>query len=83
MPVYSVRMGISSCDLPLALLAELNDRDLLRAIAVTPKWNGQRNEWARKLILEKTLLPPLLPGHEPETFPPRVGRSATELSPFP
>ena len=36
-----------------------NDRDLLRATAVTRGWNGYRNKSQhRKLILEKKILPP-------------------------
>ena len=51
-----------------------NDRDLLRATAVTRGWNGYRNKsQLRKLTLEKKLLPPLQPGLEPATL--RLGRS--------
>ena len=50
-----------------------NDRDLLRATAVTRGWNGYRNKSQhRKVTLEKNILPPLLPGLEPETFRSRV-----------
>ena len=50
-----------------------NDRDLLRAIAVTLGWNGYRNKsQQRKLTLEKKILPPLLLGFEPATFQSRV-----------
>ena len=53
-----------------------NDRDLLRATAVTRGWNGYRNaSQHRKLTLDKTILPPLLPGLEPGTFRSRVRRS--------
>ena len=53
-----------------------NDRDLLRATAVTQGWNGYRNKSQhRKLTLEKKILPPLLPGLEPGTFRSRVRRS--------
>ena len=53
-----------------------NDRDLLRATAVTRGWNGYRNKSQhRKLTLEKKILPPLLPGFEPGTFQSRVRRS--------
>ena len=42
-----------------------NDRDLLRAIAVTRCWNGYRNESQhRKLTFEKKILPPLLQGFQ-------------------
>ena len=38
-----------------------NDRDLLRATAVTRGWNGYRNKSQhRKLTLKKKILPPLL-----------------------
>ena len=53
-----------------------NDRDLLRATAVTRGWNGYRNKSQhRKSILEKEILPPLLQGFEPTTFQSRVLRS--------
>ena len=53
-----------------------NDRDLLRATAVTRGWNGYRNKSQhRKLILEKKILPPLLPGLEHGTIQSRVRRS--------
>ena len=53
-----------------------NDRDLLRATAVTRGWNGCRNKSQhRKLITEKKILPPLLRGFEPATFQLRVCRS--------
>ena len=63
-----------------------NDRDLLRATAVTRGWNGYRNKSQhRKLTLEKPILPPLLQGFEHATFQSRVYGSAltTELSPPP
>ena len=45
-----------------------NDRDLLRATAVTRGWNGYRNNSQhRKSTLEKNILPPLLQGFEPAT----------------
>ena len=53
-----------------------NDRDILRATAVTRGWNGYRNKSQhRKLTLEKQTLPPLLQGFEPATFQSRVRRS--------
>ena len=53
-----------------------NDRDLLRATAVTRGWNGYRNKSQhRKSTLEKKILPPLQQGFEPATFQSRVGRS--------
>ena len=53
-----------------------NDRDLLRATAVTRGWNGYRNKSQhRKSTLENKILPPLLRGFEPTTFQSRVRRS--------
>ena len=53
-----------------------NDRDLLRATAVTRGWNGHRNKSQhRKLTIEKKILPPLLQGFEPATFQSRVWHS--------
>ena len=46
-----------------------NDRDLLRATAVTRRWNEYRNKsQRRKLTLEKIALPLFLLGIEPATF---------------
>ena len=46
-----------------------NDRDLLRATAVTRGWNGYRNKSQhRKLTLEKKILPLFQQGFEPATF---------------
>ena len=52
-----------------------NDRDLLRATAVTRGWNEHRNKSTEHLSMEKKILPPLLPGLEPATFGSRVRRS--------
>ena len=53
-----------------------NDRDLLRATAVTRGWNGYRNKSQhRKSTLEKKILPPLQQGFKPATFQSRVRRS--------
>ena len=53
-----------------------DDRDLLRATAVTRGWNGYRNKSQhRKLTLEKKILPPFRQGFEPATFQSRVRRS--------
>ena len=61
-----------------------NDRDLLRATAVTRGWNGYRNQCQhRKLTLEKKILPPLLQGFEPATFRSRVQRSNPWAIPVP
>ena len=62
-----------------------NDRDLLRATAVTRGWKGYRNKSRqhRKSTLEKKILPPLLPGLKPVTFQSRVRRSNHWAIPFP
>ena len=53
-----------------------DDRDLLRATAVTQGWNGYQNKSPhRKLTLEKKILPPPLQGFEPANFQSRVRRS--------
>ena len=53
-----------------------NDRNLLRAIAVTRGWNGYRNKsQTRKSTQEKKIFQPLLQGFEPATFQSRVRRS--------
>ena len=53
-----------------------NDRDLLRATAVTRGWNGHQNKSQhRKSTLEKKILPPLQQGFEPTTFQSRVRHS--------
>ena len=53
-----------------------NDRDLLRATAVTWGWNGYRNKSQhRKSTLDKKILPPLQQGFEPAAFQSRVRRS--------
>ena len=50
-----------------------NDRDYLRATAVTRGWNGYRNKSQhRKSTLEKKILPPFQQGFEPATFQSRV-----------
>ena len=50
-----------------------NDRDDLRATAVTRGWNGYRNKSQHiKFSPEKKILPPLLQGFEPATFQSRV-----------
>ena len=53
-----------------------NDRDLLRATAVTGGWNRyQNNSQHRKSTLEKKILPPLLQGFKPATFQSQVRHS--------
>ena len=53
-----------------------NDRDLLRATAVTRGRNGYRNKSQhRKLTPENKILPPLLQGFEHATFQSRARRS--------
>ena len=52
-----------------------NDRDLLRATAVTRGWNGYRNESQHRkltLVLENKILLLLLQGFEPTTFQSQV-----------
>ena len=59
-----------------------NDRELLRATAVTRGWNGYRNKSQHRMsTLEKKILPPLLQGFEPATFHHESGALTTELSP--
>ena len=59
------------------------DRAVLRATAVTRVWSGYRNmSQYGQLTQEKNILPPLLPGLEPETFLSQLRRSTTELSPL-
>ena len=70
-PVYSVTSFKSHIGRVYACLAVTchmhfwqNDRDLLRAIAVTRGWNGYRHKSQhRKVTLEKKILPPLYVGH--------------------
>ena len=50
-----------------------NNRDFLRATAVTRGWDGYRyKSQHRKLTLEKKIFPPLLQGFEPSPFQSRV-----------
>ena len=61
-----------------------NDRDLLCAIAVTWRWNGDWNtSQHRKLTPEKKILLLFLRGFEPGTFQTWLCRSITELFPLP
>ena len=61
-----------------------NDRDLLRATAVTRGWNRYRHQSQhRKSTMEKKILPPLLQGFEPGTFQSRVRRSNHWAIPVP
>ena len=61
-----------------------NDRDLLRATAVTRGWNGYWNRSQhRKSTLEKKIIPPLQQGFEPQPFSHESGALTTELSPPP
>ena len=60
-----------------------NDRDVVRATAVTREWNGYRKKSRyRKLNMERKILPPLLPGLEPVTFRSRVRRSTCQYVRF-
>ena len=52
-----------------------NDRDLLRATAVTRGWNEYRNESAQKVDLGKEYSPAVPAVLEPATFQSRVRRS--------
>ena len=62
-------LAVTSCHLHLWQ----NDRELLRATAVTRGWNGYGNKSQhRKLTLEKKILPSLLPGHIPPCSQHRV-----------
>ena len=77
------RMHVFGSNLPPVHFYQ-NDRDLLRATAVTRGCNGYRNKSQyTKLTTKKKILPPLLPGLEPETFRSRFRRSTIELSPLP
>ena len=61
-----------------------NDRDFLRATAVTRGWNGYRNKSQhRKSTLEKKFLPPFQQGFEPATFQSRVRCSNHRAIPAP
>ena len=65
-------------------IRDRNDRDLLRATAVTRGWNEYRKKSQhRKMTMEKKLLPPLLQGFEPATFQSRVRRSNHGAIPSP
>ena len=66
-----------------------NDRDLLRATAVTRGWNGYRNKSQhRKLTLERDFcfvlffIPPLCQDSNPRPFCHESGALTTELSPL-
>ena len=52
-----------------------NDRDLLRATAVTRGWNGYRNKSVQKVDPGEEHSPAALQGFEPATFQSRVRRS--------
>ena len=59
-----------------------NDRDLLRATAVTRGWNGYLNKSQhRKSTLEKKILSPLSRDSNPRPFNHESGALTTELSP--
>ena len=76
-----IRCRIRRVHVCLAVICRLkNDRDLLRATAVTRGWNGYRSKSQhRNLILEKIILPPLMQGIEPVTFGSHARRSTIEL----
>ena len=86
--VTSCKATYVRCMCGLAVTCHLhfwqNDRDLLRATAVTRRWKGYRNKSQhRKLTLEKKILLPLLLGFEPRTFQSRVRRSNQWAIPTP
>ena len=73
----SIKATYVRCMRVLAVTCHLhfwqNDRDFLRATAVTRGWNGYRNKSQhRKSTLEKKVLPPFQQGFEPATFQSRV-----------
>ena len=73
----SIKSTYVRCMRVLAVTCHLhfwqNDRDFLRATAVTRGWNGYRNKSQhRKSNLEKKILPPFQQGFEPATFQSRV-----------
>ena len=73
----SIKSTYVRCMRVLAVTCHLhfwqNDRDFLRATAVTRGWNGYRNKSQhRKSTLEKKILPPFQQGFEPATFQSRV-----------
>ena len=79
-PCHFMQSHICKVYACLALTCHLhfwqNDRDLLRATAVTQGWNGYQNKsWHIKLTLEKKILPLLLQGFNPVTFQSWVWRS--------
>ena len=74
-PVYSVfiQSHIRRVHVRLAVTCHLylwqNDRELLRATAVTRGWNGYGNKSQhRKLTMEKNILQPLMRGSNPGLF---------------
>ena len=81
MPKHSsIKATYVRCMRVLAVTCHLhfwqNDRDFLRATAVTRGWNGYRNKSQhRKSTLEKKILPLFQQGFEPATFQSRVRRS--------
>ena len=79
-PCHFMQSHIRMVHACLAVTCQLhfcqNDRNLLRATAVTRGWNGYQNKSQhKKLTLEKSILPPLLT-HESSAL-------TTELSPPP
>ena len=87
-PCHFIRSHIRKVYTCLAVTCHLhfwqNDRDLLRATAVTRGWNGYRNKnQHRKSTLEKKILPLLLQGSNPRPFNHESGALTTELSPPP
>ena len=74
---HCIRNHIRRVHVCLAVTGHLhfwqNGRDPWRATAVTRGWNGCRNKSQhRKMIPEKKIVPPFLPGLEPAPFRSRV-----------
>ena len=72
-PCHFMQSHIHKVHACLAVICHLhfwqNDKDLLRATAVTWGWNGYQNKSQhRKLTLDENILPPLLQEFEPATF---------------
>ena len=87
-PCHFVQSHIRKVYACLAVTCHLHfwqdDRDLLRATAVTRGWNGYRNRSQhRKFTLENKLFLPFPQGFEPRPFNHESGALTTELAPAP
>ena len=83
-PCYFMQSHIRKVYACLAVTCHLhfwhNDRDLLRATAITRGWNGYRNKSQhRKLTPEKKILPPLAPAAPLTTYP--LSQSTETITP--